>query len=999
MRSPKALAALALLAVLSGMGIQCAGAPGITIASPAHGFATSAADVTVSGRVENLALAQTSLTVNGQPVAIAVDGTWSTLVALPGRVQPVLVEATHAPSGTVVRDRIVVLRGDWVADGQPSPRSLAIRITDDALDAIEPRIAESVDVDPDTLFPPGTLVWEVPVLGNDVRVVDSGLGVLEADIDATTGLANVEVTIHDVRVDVNVEVAVFPDCQATVSAQSVSIHGQYVLSPDAVDPSAIDVAQHGSVSVALTGLDPATNCGGPLGDVVIDLFGGVIEDLVVARLGDLLDDASGGDTLIAATFQDALAGLHLSGVVAAFGEALGVVLSAPLDEISGDPEGAVVVADARITSDVGPGSGQCPLVAGAPDLTGSLEIDVPVPDFGALSPGGFPYSIALALGPSALHQLLKAQVECGLLVASFREVPLGGVPIPLTAGLLALFLDPAFQHFPPQTPFRIDVRPTLAPVVTGGPGPAGELVRLEVPQLRLDVVPESGSDPALEAVVDLVLGLDLGLDPGGEALRFVPGPLAEDRVDVVVLGNWIGADASTVETRLASVLGDPALSSGLMAELSAGLSSFPLPTLLGLRLAPVEVADVAGAIGLFATLLPDGTSLARLAPSDDTTVRGGANAGSTAGGAAEALEVNGADGGGGADADASAKTWLRFGIAPLASEVGAALVLSAPPSGPPPSGLTVDVFGLEAPGDDTWPEASLHWDNADDNGHGNAKHRAIDLDANEVYGRGPLCRVAFDADPFVCAGEALEGYLAQEMSENGGDDVVTFILAAGGVGDGPSVFAARETGGATGPTLQGRVLFVLPTDDTSVRGGANATSTAGGLAPTLEVNGADGGGGEDADASAKSWLRFEIGALGAVAGARLTLTVAGPAPSGQTVDVFGLEAPGDDTWPEESLHWANADDNGHGNDKHRAIDLVAAEVYGRAPLCTIVVDSAEVVCTGAALEGYLAQEQGEHGGDDVVTFVLTARHPGDGPSHFVSKEGGSPARIEIGGGE
>jgi hypothetical protein len=108
---------------------------------------------------------------------------------------------------------------------------------------------------------------------------------------------------------------------------------------------------------------------------------------------------------------------------------------------------------------------------GAPNLTASLAFDEAFPSFGASTPGGQPYDVAVSISAEGFNQLLKAQTECGLLVTSIDEIDLGFGPLPLTAGLLSALM-PEFAIYPPATPFRIDIRPTLAPIVTGNAGPA-----------------------------------------------------------------------------------------------------------------------------------------------------------------------------------------------------------------------------------------------------------------------------------------------------------------------------------------------------------------------------------------------------------------------------------------------------------------------------------------------------------------------------------------------
>lgn len=190
---------------------------------------------------------------------------------------------------------------------------------------------------------------------------------------------------------------------------------------------------------------------------------------------------------------------------------------------------------------------------------------------------------------------------------------------------------------------------------------------------------------------------------------------------------------------------------------------------------------------LAAWLLPGhALALSSATTNNDTTIRGGANS-DTNYGLATDLEVNGSDDGNGGDVDASAKVYLRFDITAFTNETIFTLKLR----NGSPTGNTIDVFGLQAPGDDVWPEAALKWDNAESGGHGNNADRAVDLDSSVLYGGGPICSFSHAGTVSSCSSAALDAYIQQEMGENGGNDDITLILAAQ-LGDGASFFHSSE---------------------------------------------------------------------------------------------------------------------------------------------------------------------------------------------------------------
>jgi hypothetical protein len=126
-----------------------------------------------------------------------------------------------------------------------------------------------------------------------------------------------------------------------------------------------------------------------------------------------------------------------------------------------------------------------------------------------------PYDVAVAISTAGFNQLLRGQTECGLLRSTLTTIDLdgeGGVaPLPITAGLLSL-LAPEFGTLPPGTPLEIDVTPTMAPLVTGNPGPAGELTELRIAQVMIDFA-EPGGPVWLSAVFVAAAGMNLDFRP------------------------------------------------------------------------------------------------------------------------------------------------------------------------------------------------------------------------------------------------------------------------------------------------------------------------------------------------------------------------------------------------------------------------------------------------------------------------------------------------------
>ncbi len=596
------------------------GAPGLAcqpfeifIDGPPHGSFTTAGMAVVSGHYTTLPPGVAAITVNGTP-ASTVDPftrTFSHTVALngPAVLNPVRARLTNTANGNAIDDRIVVIAGPSVADGALSPESVALRMNDTGIDAIEPLVSDLAAglFDLGELVPPGTVIlpWQCYFqfiwcwAGAEARIGSPApsFGAVHFGADAKTDAVAANIVLDNLRIDIDIDgTGLAPDCGLRLTAQHLNLNGDYTLGPDPVDPSQIDVNLAALTSVTFDGFQRQFtygNCGlveGQLGNV---------EDLAQDAITGFIDDPDGPgplDSPLADAVESALSGVSLAGAV---GSGLGLELAAPLFDVSEDPAGITLGADASFTVSVGPDPGQCIPPPGAPNLAASYAPVEAFPTFGPTTPvGGVPYGVGVSISTAGLNQLLRGQTECGLLRTSLTTIDLdgeGGVPpVGITAGLLAL-LVPEFAQLPPATPLRIDVAPTIAPLVTGNAGPAGEPVELKIGQVAVAIVEPSGPT-WLAGAFDARLGADLGFTPTG--LGVLLHEPAEADTTMAVLYNPLGADVAQLEDLLPSVIRP------LIPELAGGLGSFPLPEFFGLSLQGVEVARSGQFVTLFADLAP-----------------------------------------------------------------------------------------------------------------------------------------------------------------------------------------------------------------------------------------------------------------------------------------------------------------------------------------------------------------------------------------------------------
>jgi hypothetical protein len=591
------------LVVLAGCG---AGPPLIAITSPTQGSFESGASVSVSGVVMNIdSAAIADVRVNGVSVLPLTGMTFSTTVTLDpvAIINPIVAEVI-GNSGSVLRHRITVIAGDSIADGDFSEDSLALRFTEPGLDELEPFITSQVPLDLATLVPPGTLIVDdfcyqdsfLGCLGRvDATVSGSpppSLSSFAIDVDPMTNMVAGDVTLFDlfIRAHVVAVTGIGFSCDIDITSSTTLITGDFDLAPDAVDPTSVDVTQLGNAVVSFGGFNDSTDCGGFLGFIVEFFISLVISDLqndfVKPGIEGYLNTVDvDGNTPIAAAIEVALDGIEIAGPI---GAALGVNLETPLFDVFEDNDGITLGNDTRITATLPD--------PGAVDLTESYHVTQAFPTFGTLAPNGLPYDLGMCISASAFNQLLRAEIESGLLITTISELDFGFGLTPITAGLLATLL-PAFGLLDPAEPLQIDVYPMMAPFVTGDPGPAGELATLRMPHLRVRVVPTSDPTvPLLDLAVDAELGLTADFTAGELSFTVTP-PTALD-VSFTLLDNPLFENETTIDTLVPTLL---ALAIPILGD---SLGSFPLPEFLGLQLSLVDVDRNGEFISLFLDLSP-----------------------------------------------------------------------------------------------------------------------------------------------------------------------------------------------------------------------------------------------------------------------------------------------------------------------------------------------------------------------------------------------------------
>jgi len=579
--------------------------PTITIDSPTTGTFTTASSVTVTGHLTNISAATANVTINGVPVTVNPDLSFSTSVTLDAAkiFNPIVARLTW-PGGPPKQARVTLVAGPSISEAALASQSVALRLNDSGLDAIEPVVTSLVPLNLATLLPVGTVVIDnycyASIFGACIGRADAlienpvpSIGSYGIAVDSGTNQVAADVTLNNLAVHALVTNAsgISFTCHLTVTASVAHILGNYALQPDPTNPDKVDVNQNGNVAVNFSGFNDSNNCDGFLGGVVefcIDLFVGNCETLVRDGLVSFLADPAGAaDAPIAEAVEQALAGISIAGPI---GQGIGVDFEAPLFAVDEDVSGLTLGASSRMTVQT-----QNPDAA---NPNASLVVPSAFPSFGATTPApaNAPYGLAVSISPTAFNQLLRTQTEGGLLRVDLTEVDLFGTgPIPITASLLSLF-EPKFAALG-SIPLKLVIKPQLSPVITGSAGPNGELADLRVGDLTVDVV---GLDNVtfVRFAVDATAGLGLGYDPGTTSLTFDLSPVQASDISLDVVNDQLGVNDANLEMVL------PQIFALVFPSLAAELASFPLPSFFGLNLNLVEIGKQGQFMTLYLNLAP-----------------------------------------------------------------------------------------------------------------------------------------------------------------------------------------------------------------------------------------------------------------------------------------------------------------------------------------------------------------------------------------------------------
>lgn len=541
--------------------------PEITITNPERGaWRLDMAD-TATGTIIDAWSGVTWATINGDPLSIALDGSYSHPLSYDFGITMIETLALDG-DGNESNDRRAVLAGDFIADGGGVPDGLVARLNEDTINSLETMGEDligqqdlgSLLTNPVVYEYSESCIW-IPFVGDvcftwyelELNVYNPSFSSVDLDLDPmANGAIHTVATAHDLWVDYTAEGVVaeigFGPVNGYIGADTITIEMDLTPSVNngtvAIAISNVSVYSTGFVFDFDSWIYDAANFFG------IDIDG-MVQDLLEDMITDVVQDE------VPAMLEDVLQGLELSFDIELFGNTY-IIVAQP-HGIWVDDDGLTLSLQTYISPDqwLAPYTG-----------IGSLYADYAMPSYGP-TPG-----MVLSISDDFLNQALFAFWGGGLLEQNLPFTDLG--------------IDPTeFAFLPPNmTDPQIVVSAMLPPVVL--PGTDAHLSDLQMGDLMLAIYGDDPSDPA-NLVLKLYMGLDAGLD-----ITVTPNQtLAATIYDVDTWFDVVYPDMPSNQEAALELLLDQIIP-GLTPLLTDALGEIEIPAIAGYTLDNISIS-VAGA--------------------------------------------------------------------------------------------------------------------------------------------------------------------------------------------------------------------------------------------------------------------------------------------------------------------------------------------------------------------------------------------------------------------
>lgn len=545
--------------------------PAIQVTHPARGAhldASAGSTIEVKGQVVDTTQIE-SLTVGGEAVAVAPDGTFTASIpAVPG-TNVITVEATDG-AGHTSQDRRAVLHGSYAPWGRPVDDAITARVSAEGLALVADALSGSLG--PDLLANLGGGVDVPPSPEFELRGLN--LQGIEVELVPQDGYIDTTLRIYGLQIDF---AAQFNGSQVVGDIESSPAEMRVNIMLETDGSGGLDVRMAGG-EVELHDFD--FDVRGLLGlfDWIIK---GAVEDGIEEALVEFLADYVVEDLLTADSLTQTA-------------EVLGVQSTFQLliTDTGVDTAGLGVTMDASLDAGQGPG---------IPNTPGSYVTPSAAPA------GPADAAIRLSLADDFINQLLGSLWRTGNLSIDLGEVLAGlseggtALPIELNAEFISGLTGSTelLEIVPPEAEVGILLAPQMPPVVKVG-GPDGQVMQLEFGEVHFRFTADKAGTPIHWGTITTHIFVDVAMKPGENG---------EDELDLKITATadlveepLFDIDDKKAESSLTSLLGlIPSLLGGAEPEEMADLGEVPDPGLAvdGLKL----IAD--GPQGDFLSILFD----------------------------------------------------------------------------------------------------------------------------------------------------------------------------------------------------------------------------------------------------------------------------------------------------------------------------------------------------------------------------------------------------------
>lgn len=533
--------------------------PQVEIVSPVRASHTTARRVTVEGVVTDLGGGVNDVRVQGRAVTLAAGGAFSEEVDLAPGMNTIVVEAWDG--GGHRRSRFVnVIAGDLAPEGEAVAEAASIRVTDAALDLIEPKIVQGIEAQRAQITQQALAMNP----GEDTKVTSFSFGAVGAGVDLIPGGVRFTSTIDDVAMGIEHKAKVLfvfsTTKRGTVRAQRMQIEGlaQVSVTNGVVTTSVVQVT---ATSSGFSVPDWADSQAGAIRRSFESGFAAAAAQALGQGLRDAFKTTSGTIT------QGGQAG-----------QTLPMQLDWSLSALTCDDTGATAIYGANVrppAATAGAETRSIVVKGGLANLTGGG--------------GGNGPNVAMAVHQDVINRALHAAWRGGALNMTIDQATLAATnpssPVRLDTTTLIALAPELAAVIQPGLPVELVIEGQLPAVMTLAASPLPH--RLDVGALKVTTIvvdPVSGRTPMGEASYSI--GAEVAIVPTASG-ELTLQPAGRTEVHVDALGQ-AQAGAELVLEKMATQLGPQLLQMALATQKGLVLPAMQGVTVSGLALQPLD---------------------------------------------------------------------------------------------------------------------------------------------------------------------------------------------------------------------------------------------------------------------------------------------------------------------------------------------------------------------------------------------------------------------------